>query len=135
MLREWQDLLRKIGADKKALRMFSMGVWASTRKPVIDKPVCATAACAGGWATTIPSFSARGLKLRTARFYPKFVDICCGENIGYEAITDAVGINAEQARSITYTSRYFAHTITPLMVVARIQRVIEEIEGSQRGAT
>lgn len=50
------DLLDRVPPDK-----FNMSTWASSHLPVMRRrPRCASAACALGWATTIPEF---GLEL------------------------------------------------------------------------
>ena len=57
-LRKLQDRLREINP-----LLFYMGEWGFSEHN--GKPACGTAACALGWATSIPSFRKQGLRMYT----------------------------------------------------------------------
>lgn len=90
--------LLKLAAFLKRVpkRKFKMDWWAYSRRPMADKPVCATKACALGWATAIPEFNRAGLELR-AYVGNDSAMVCFGDETGFEAGSKFFDLTEDQA--------------------------------------
>ncbi len=98
-------------------RQFNLIFWAEG--PRIEE--CGTAACACGWATTIPAFRAVGLKLDTQLG----MGIIFGELLDWEAVTTFFGLTHHEAEHLFSAERY-GFRATPAIVAARIREHLAE---------
>jgi hypothetical protein len=96
-LRKWAKLLESVAPEN-----FNMRHYGDAGKPIGSKPVCATAACALGWATAVPEFHKAGLRLVA---YPgdRFATVEYKGLQEEEAAVAFFGIDAADARTICLT--------------------------------
>lgn len=87
---------------------FNLGLWYR------QAPECGTVACACGWATTIPEFAERGLKLEKLSNFEKVVVLrdAGGYHSGFNAAMVFFGLERWQAKALFDPSGY----PTPSMV-------------------
>lgn len=83
--------------DTVPRRRFDMGTWGVASKVIKDKPVCATRACALGWATAIPEFKRAGLQLVQDYEGSTGADVYFKDRIGSDAGRVFFGLTDEQA--------------------------------------
>lgn len=117
---EWAAFL-----DKVPEHSFDMGHYGVSEKPMEGEALCATAACALGWATAIPEFAEAGLELRAKRGQSV-------ANVYFNGLRDETAcakffdISDRQACEITL--RDWGHT--PRMKAERIREMVAESEST-----
>lgn len=119
-----ERLTRLLESEDLNPALFDMSTWSEeVRNGQHD---CGYAACAIGWATTIPEFAQAGLRLEVIgiEVYPQF-----GER-GYSpfvALAAFFGISNDEARDLFSNLTYGnipSKQITPTMVAAKIRQLI-----------
>lgn len=101
-------------------RKFDMGTWGDFgATPTGTEPRCATRACALGWATAIPEFNRKGLKLVARPGDYMMAKVVYKGVEGTEAGQKFFGLTAGQAEYLfhdgSYTAKRKAHEIRELV--------------------
>ncbi len=106
----------KVPRDK-----FNLGDWATS----LDSNECGTAACAVGWATTIPAFADAGLRL--CAHLRDSAGLAFGDHMGWHAVVAFFEVDRSRAmnlfRDVNYTT---SDRQNPLYVAARIRAFVAE---------
>ena len=117
-------VLRNFLANKKFTGHFDMTRWAGQIRN--KQPTCGTAACAAGWATTIPSFRKAGLYLTV--WGPAYQDLNTrssdGSTNGYNALARFFGISYDDASELFDPSKYHDNHVEPEDVVERLDTLL-----------
>jgi len=88
LLTELADFLDTLPPER-----FDYGHWVGSDWKGESDLSCGTTACAAGWATTLPSFRERGLRLG-----PKHHMVATKDELGSAAIAQVLGIDVTDAR-------------------------------------
>lgn len=114
----------KVPADK-----FNMGHWMMVQNGETlscqKAGDCGTAACAIGWAATIPAFAEAGLKIRPAWRFSSYGVVAFAGEIEFEAVAAFFDISEPEAEHLFYAPNYRVKTIKPQHVAARIRETVE----------
>jgi hypothetical protein len=91
---------------------------------------CGFAACAAGWACTIPEFNRAGLRLESdyledTDFYPEFKS-----NKGFDALPNFFGIEVKEAYYFFYPDQYKTANPLPTTVAKRIRKFVKDRSNS-----
>ena len=110
-LNKWADFLEQ-PAFSEVCGKFNMGTWGNDFDN--GKPVCGTAACAGGWATAIPSFRKAGFRMNqngnvmyNGEIHSKAIALFFGLN-DYDAVDLVYGCFGTTRRSVATSIRKLA---------------------------
>jgi hypothetical protein len=110
------DLLEKVPPKN-----FNMDVYADAPEEATDRPICATSACALGWATTIPEF---GLDLvQSAGMFVLVREIATGDYesaMWYGVSRRAFDLSVDEAKAIFYSD----WNATPKQKAKQIRRMV-----------
>lgn len=87
-----------------------------------DDNTCGTTACAIGWATVIPEFSALGFKLVEPRYSDQYLPYFNGYT-SWDAVEEFFDLTTKQALFL-FTSYYYPNSQNPKHVVDRLEHVI-----------
>lgn len=144
LLRLWADKIRKCES-----KQFDMNSWAYCLDHTAKPAACKTAACAAGWAASIPAFRARGLtlkphfetsqgtrlgkmRLKDGDPYTSFLVRCNGGSAfagclayGDSAVALVLDIPNHVASHICQPNEYDSDRITPKMVADRIDHLAD----------
>lgn len=114
------DHLDRVKPEKTG-RQFNLNIWFVARGPA-----CGTACCAVGEAAHIPELRRLGLGLTRGAFArtPAFKDAC-----SWTAVERFFRLNEADAMHL-FSSSYYADSVTPKDVAARIRAFVEH--GGQR---
>lgn len=132
-LRRWVEILREVERrleSRANTPVFNMLSWFVEVHPPEHR--CGTASCAAGYACADRGFRRRGL--RNGRAY---TECGWGDNVptyegagGAGAIAKFFGIHADEARWVTFPTRYEVHPETPAPVIERIKQLVVRYEGA-----
>lgn len=98
----------------------------------VEPRTCGFAACAIGWAATLPAFNRQGLCLArhgSVHGLEAFIDVVnhkTGEK-GWSAVESFFDLTQDQARRIFSPSKYLQAKVMPLDVAQRIEEVIDNV--------
>jgi len=97
MLLELADLLDVLPDER-----FDYNTWVGDDWKGAEDLSCGTSACAAGWATTLPSFRARGLRLHTEDFSVNQIDLTTGDEMwnGFLALGSVLHTSYEDAKEL-----------------------------------
>jgi hypothetical protein len=103
-------------------KRFNMTDWSSVAD--FSAAQCDTAACAFGWATTIPSFRRAGLSSRNSVFGPSIVPSFNGLE-GSDAAEEFFGLGSLAVDNLFYGHSY-EKPPTPKQVAKRIRKLVKD---------
>lgn len=118
---------------------FDMGSWVQHTSPAGDRTFvlpkgegltdCGAAACAFGWATTIPAFKRAGLRLKVSRRFNE-TDVTFGKARDFLAAQRFFGITEVEAERLFHPWAYANRDTTPKQVAKRIRKFVAELRAA-----